>query len=126
MKDDDEKARIIPFPRPSAKGSGAGPNGTSGDGGGDEHDYASPLLTLKKRSTFIRSAMLALPRWITPNGVTIFRALLIVPIAVLLAAGSVWAGLGVIAVAILLGSAARARADDRAHTHPSGGLTDPP
>src|SRR5688500_10913750 len=125
MKDDDEKARIIPFPRPSAKGSGAGPNGTSGDGGGDEHDYASPLLTLKKRSTFIRSAMLALPRWITPNGVTIFRALLIVPIAVLLAAGSFWAGLGVIAVAMLLDFVDGALAEARDQKTQAGAFLDP-
>jgi len=124
MKDDDKRARIIPFPGTSKKDGEAGPAGTSGSGG-DDHEYALPLLNIKKRSTFIRRAMLALPGWITPNGVTIFRALLIVPIAILLAAGSYWAGLGIIAVAMLLDFVDGALAHAREQMTQAGAFLDP-
>lgn len=52
----------------------------------DDHDYAKPLLAFKKKAQ-VRRALLLLPRWITPNGVTMFRALLAMPIMALLAAG---------------------------------------
>lgn len=122
MEDDDLKARIIPFPRSATKDGDAGPEEAPAD---REHGYAKPLLTLKKRSAFIRGAMLALPRWVTPNGVTIFRALLIVPIAWLLSAGSYWTALGVIAVAMLLDFVDGALAHARNQMTQAGAFLDP-
>jgi len=122
MKDDDLKARIIPFPLTRKKGEKAGSEEAPGDG---EHDYALPLLNIKKRSTFIRRAMLALPGWITPNGVTVFRALLVVPIAWLLLRGSFWAALGVIAIAMLLDFVDGALAHARDQMTQVGAFLDP-
>ncbi len=91
----------------------------------DEHDYAEPLLGLKKRSTFIQKTMLALPRWITPNGVTAFRALLIVPAAYLFRAGAYWTGLAVLVTAILLDFVDGALAEARQQKSTSGAFLDP-
>ncbi len=122
--DEDVRGRVIPFPRSAPKGDDAVPDGLEG-GQPEEHDYAKPLLTLKKRSTVIRKAMLALPKWITPNGVTIFRATLIVPIAWLLRSGSYWAALGILAFAMLLDFVDGALAEARDQKTATGAFLDP-
>jgi phosphatidylglycerophosphate synthase len=125
MNDDEHvRARVIPFPRSAAQGTETGPEAAPGDPP-DEHDYAKPLLTLKKRSTAIRKAMLALPGWVTPNGVTLFRALLIIPIAWLLRGGSYWSALGVIAFAMLLDFVDGALAEARDQKTALGAFLDP-
>lgn len=125
MQDDENvRGRVIPFPRSAPKGADAVPDGAANEQP-DEHDYAKPLLTLKKRSATIRKVMLALPRWITPNGVTIFRALLIIPIALLLHAGSYWPALGVTAFAMLLDFVDGALAEARNQKTVTGAFLDP-
>lgn len=71
----------------------------TGDGG---HEYAKHILTFKKRSALVRNAMLALPRWVTPNGVTIFRTLLIIPVAYLLRQHAYWLAFLTLSVAMIL------------------------
>lgn len=122
--DEDVRGRVIPFPRSAPKGEGAVQDGVTGEAP-DEHDYAKPLLTLKRRSAFIRKAMLALPKWISPNGVTVFRALLIVPIAWLLSGGSYWPALGILAFAMLLDFVDGALAEARNQKTVTGAFLDP-
>lgn len=93
--------------------------------GGDEHDYAAPLLKLKARSTFIRRAMLALPAWITPNGVTIFRTLLAMPAAGLLLYGRYWPAIALLTVAMLLDFVDGALATARNAQSELGAFLDP-
>lgn len=130
MKDDDDgRGRIIPFPGRSSR-TGHGSNGASRSGPSgpapddDEHDYAKPLLTFKKKEE-VRRMLLLLPSWITPNGVTVFRALLIAPIAALLIAGRYWTALGIVAVAMLLDWVDGALAAARRQCTPEGAFLDP-
>lgn len=123
MKDDDNvRGRVIPFPRVKAEADGTD---ADPDEASDEHGYAKELLALKKRSTLIRRAMLALPSWVTPNGVTVFRALLVAPIVWLLRDGSYGAALGVIAVAMLLDFVDGALAQARDQKTELGAFLDP-
>lgn len=92
---------------------------------GDEHGYAAPLLQIKERSTFIRQVMLALPSWITPNGVTVFRALLVVPIAALLIGERYWTAIAVLTVASLLDFVDGALATARDAHSETGAFLDP-
>ncbi len=92
---------------------------------GDEHDYAAPLLKLKSRSTFIRRAMLALPTWITPNGVTIFRSLLVLPAIALLLKAHYWEAIAVLTVAMLLDFVDGALATARDAQSEMGAFLDP-
>jgi phosphatidylglycerophosphate synthase len=91
----------------------------------DEHDYAAPLLKLKARSTFIRSAMLALPAWITPNGVTVFRSLLVIPAIALLLKARYWEAIAVLTVAMLLDFVDGALATARNAQSEMGAFLDP-
>jgi phosphatidylglycerophosphate synthase len=59
------------------------------------------LLTLKKRS-FVQRSLLLLPRWITPNGVTVFRAVLIWPFLELYAAQAYWPAILLLTFALIL------------------------
>ncbi len=82
----------------------------------DKRPEDQSILTIKRRSKHIQRAMLALPKWITPNGVTVFRALLVVPVITLLRTGHYWAALVTFAVAMILdfvdGALAAARNDE--------------
>jgi phosphatidylglycerophosphate synthase len=93
-----------------------------GDG---EHDYAKTLLTFKKRSAFVRNAMLALPRWVTPNGVTIFRTFLIIPVAYCLRERMYWIALVTLGVAMLLDFVDGALAEVRGEQSALGAFLDP-
>lgn len=96
------------------------------DGTGEgEHDYAKPLLTFKKKSAFVRNAMLALPRWVTPNGVTIFRTFLVVPVAYLLRERAYWPALVTLAVAMILDFVDGALAEARGEKTLLGAFLDP-
>jgi phosphatidylglycerophosphate synthase len=96
-----------------------------GPGDGEEHDYAKPLLTFKKKSAFVRNAMLALPRWVTPNGVTIFRTFLVVPVAYLLRERAYWPALVTLAVAMILDFVDGALAEARGEKTLLGAFLDP-
>lgn len=118
------KARVIPFPRPSTPRSDE-PEETGKAQQSEEHSYATPMLDLKKRSSFVRKAMLALPRWVTPNGVTLFRMILIVPIAVLLRFEAYWPALALLGFAMLLDFVDGALAVARNEMTQTGAFLDP-
>lgn len=95
------------------------------DNNAEEPDYADQLLSIKKRSTHIRSVMLTLPTWITPNGVTVFRSLLVVPVIALLRTGHYWAALVTLAVAMILDFVDGALAEARNQSTTLGKFLDP-
>lgn len=59
------------------------------------------LLTIKERS-FVRRTLLLLPRWVTPNGVTVFRTLLLAPVWWLMTNGAFWPAMLVLVVSLVL------------------------
>lgn len=60
------------------------------------------IVYLKKRSPFLRRVVDLLPAWVTPNVVTVFRTVLIVPAVWLLIEGKYWPALLVFGLAALL------------------------
>ncbi len=91
----------------------------------DQHDYAAPLLKLKSRSTLIRQVMLAFPSWITPNGVTVFRALLVLPAIALLVTFHYWPAIALLATAMFLDFVDGALATARSAQSELGAFLDP-
>lgn len=91
----------------------------------EKRSVADRVLMLKKSSTFVRGIILALPDWVTPNAVTWFRMLLIVPISWWLRHGSYWAALACAAVAIGLDFVDGAIASIRKMESESGAFLDP-
>jgi len=83
------------------------------------------IVDLKKRSSFLRRTVDRLPRWVTPNMVTIFRTTLVVPIICLALAG--WYGLALVVFvkAMLLDFVDGALADIRNIKTPLGAFLDP-
>ncbi len=91
----------------------------------EQDSVAGRIATFKQRSTLVRRAMLAVPAWVTPNGVTVFRMLLVVPIVALLRAGSYWQALAVAALAMSLDFVDGALATARDQSTPLGAFLDP-
>jgi cardiolipin synthase len=83
------------------------------------------LITFKARSSLVRRAIAALPRWITPNGVTLFRMALAVPIIWLLRGEHYWAAFGISALAFALDFVDGAIAAVRGEQSESGAFLDP-
>jgi phosphatidylglycerophosphate synthase len=110
-----DKGNIIPFP--GAKDPMPEPRGPMA--------YDEQIATFKARSRAVRRAMLAIPSWITPNGVTVFRTLLIVPIAWLVRAGAYGPALAVIVAAMLLDFVDGALAEARDQKTALGAFLDP-
>ena len=83
------------------------------------------MLTIKKHSTYIQRAMRALPAWVTPNGVTVFRSLLVVPIILLLRSGSYGLALATFTIAMILDFVDGALAEARNEKTQLGAFLDP-
>lgn len=85
---------------------------------------AKPLADLKKDPA-VKRAMLLLPDWITPDGVTYFRTMLIVPILILLQLGWHWSALVTFVFAQLLDFVDGALAEARDCKTEWGAFIDP-
>ena len=83
------------------------------------------FLALKKTSSFVRTVIMALPSWVTPNAVTWFRMALVVPIVYLLRQGSYWPAFTVAVVALALDFVDGAIAEIRNMKSESGAFLDP-
>jgi phosphatidylglycerophosphate synthase len=83
------------------------------------------IVDLKKRSSFLRRTVDGLPRWVTPNMVTVFRTTLVVPIVCLALAGRYGSALVVFVAAMLLDFVDGALADVRNIKTPLGAFLDP-
>lgn len=83
------------------------------------------IVDLKKRSSFLRRTVDRLPRWVTPNMVTIFRTTLVVPVIGLTLTGRYAAALIVFVAAMLLDFVDGALADVRNIKTPFGAFLDP-
>ncbi len=71
--------------------------------GGSKFDACiGAIVFLKNRSAFVRRAVDLLPRWVTPNAVTVFRTLLIIPAVWLLIEAKYWPALLIFGLAALL------------------------
>ncbi len=78
-----------------------------------------------KRHPAIRSAMDRLPSWITPDGITYFRTLLVIPVVYLLLQEMFFAALGVLVVSMLLDAVDGALAEARNAQTEFGAFLDP-
>ena len=73
-----------------------------GGDGSTVESCVTGIVELKKSSSLLRRAVDLLPRWVTPNMVTIFRGLLFLPIVCLVLSGRFGAALAVFVAAMLL------------------------
>jgi len=64
--------------------------------------FVTGVVELKKHSTVLRRVVDLLPRWVTPNAVTVFRTLLIIPAVWLLIEDRYWPALLIFGLAALL------------------------
>jgi len=83
------------------------------------------IVELKKRSTFLRRTVDRLPRWVTPNMVTVFRTALVVPIIWSVLTGRFAAALLFFIAAMLLDFVDGALAEVRNIKTPLGTFLDP-
>ncbi len=90
-----------------------------------KQSFVSRVLTIKQHSTHIQRAMRALPAWVTPNGVTVFRSLLVAPIIALLASRSYALALATFTVAMILDFVDGALAEARNEKTQLGAFLDP-
>lgn len=94
-------------------------------------DDAGPAVTAMrrivtmKRHPVIKAVMNGLPSWITPNGITYFRTLLVIPVVVLLLQEMFFAALGVLVVSMLLDAVDGALAEARNAHSEFGAFLDP-
>jgi len=118
--------KIIPFRRPRRTASeptqSAAPSEAAADA---KPSIVTRIVELKKRSDVVRTAMNALPSWITPNGVTIFRTLLIVPIILLIRDAAYLQALCVYGASMLLDFVDGALAHVRGQHSELGAFLDP-
>jgi phosphatidylglycerophosphate synthase len=87
--------------------------------------FVSGVVDFKKRSPFVRRCMLAVPARITPNGVTVFRGLLLIPTVTLLMLESYWTALVLLVAAIALDFVDGALAEVRGPKTELGAFLDP-
>lgn len=85
---------------------------------------ARRIVTIK-RHPVVKAAMNGLPSWITPNGITYFRTLLVIPVVYLLLQEMFFAALGTLAVSMLLDAADGALAEARQMQSEFGAFLDP-
>lgn len=78
-----------------------------------------------KEAALLRSLMLRIPSWITPNGITLFRGAMVFPGAHLLLTQQYWAALAVFAAAFILDFVDGALAEARKEWTLFGTLADP-
>lgn len=90
-----------------------------------EDGFLAGLDRIEDGSETIRGLLLALPSWITPNRVTVFRGLLIAPATALLVAGSYWWALALLMAAAALDALDGALARARNERTDFGAFTDP-
>jgi len=83
-----------------------------------------PITELKKRHAIVR-AMLMLPWWITPNGVTYFRTVLVMPIMMLLRYEMYWPALALFLFSMSLDFVDGALAEARNQLTAVGAFLDP-
>ena len=88
-------------------------------------DVVTMIVELKKRSSTVRRALGLLPAWVTPNGVTVFRMLLMLPAALFLRSGQYWLALAVLVFATLLDFVDGALASVRGTESELGAFLDP-
>jgi len=87
--------------------------------------FAERVVYVKTWSKTFRRLIEALPDWITPNRVTLFRAALAVPIFRTLSAGQYWAALALFALATALDAVDGAIAHVKDMSTPAGAFLDP-
>lgn len=87
--------------------------------------FAERVVYLKAWSKTFRHFILALPDWITPNRVTMFRAALAVPLFWTLSVGRYWTAAAVFTVAMALDAVDGAIAHIKSMETPSGAFLDP-
>jgi CDP-diacylglycerol--glycerol-3-phosphate 3-phosphatidyltransferase len=78
-----------------------------------------------KTAPWVRHLMLRVPRWITPNGITLFRGMLVFPAAHLLLTQQYWAALLVLKIAFILDFVDGALAEARKEWTLFGAFADP-
>jgi len=78
-----------------------------------------------KEQDFVRRAMLALPEWVTPNGVTVFRGVLMLPFLILVLYGAYWWALGLFLFSMSLDFVDGALAQAHEAQSESGAFLDP-
>ena len=94
------------------------------DEAGTTVSAARSIVTIKKHPA-IKAAMDSLPSWITPNGVTVFRTLLLAPIVWLLLQEMFLPALGVLIMSMLLDAVDGALAEARQVQSEFGAFLDP-
>lgn len=86
---------------------------------------AARRVVTMKRHPAIKAAMNGLPSWVTPNGITVFRTLLVIPVVYLLLQEMFFAALGTLVVSMLLDAADGALAEARQMQSEFGAFLDP-
>lgn len=86
---------------------------------------ADRIVTVKTRSRTVRAAVELLPRWVTPNLVTVFRGALSLPVFLALVSGRYWLAGAVFALAMALDAVDGAIAHVRDMGTPLGAFIDP-
>lgn len=83
------------------------------------------VVNLKERSNTLRRVILAMPDWITPNRVTLFRASLAFPVFWTLSSGRYWMALALFCAAMALDAVDGAIAHVRNQSTALGAFIDP-
>ncbi len=115
------------FEKPKMRGRAAGPTPKEEA----KRFRPSPVMDRVRKYIYIKEApwvqdlALKVPRWITPNGVTLFRGALVLPAANYLLNQRYWAALAVLAVAFFLDAVDGILAEARNQHTLFGKLADP-
>ena len=122
-KEDRRSAEVIPFPRAPREAPAEPAEEPKRVGLGSR--IVAAIVHFKARSGAVRKVIGLLPRWVTPNGVTVFRGLLIAPIVLLMRDGLYLAALLTLAFAMLLDFVDGALAHVRNMRSETGAFLDP-
>lgn len=98
---------------------------TDSPNSGQVGGFLPVLDRIEDSSGRLRSLLLSVPSWITPNRVTVFRGLLVVPAMVMLIAGAYWWSWMLLLAAVLLDAVDGALARSRNQKSEFGAFLDP-